>query len=219
MSNVDTQVRIAIALATGMAFLLVTLPVHAQTDTAPTRADRVERMQDARAERVEARDERRSNLEAAREERTAAREERRGQLQDAARDRIKGAITKIKERMENAVTRLGGVADRIESRAEKLEERGVDVSEVLTLVREARAEIDEAALILRGEIDSDTDAALDSDTPREAFAAVKTKIRDVQAHLKSAREALRLAVSALKEAVREAQSASDEVITSETDEE
>jgi len=107
--------------------------------------------------------------------------------------------------MDAAIARLLHIADRTESRAQKIRAaHNVDISGVLTLLKEARSELD-AAKRKMDSLGRETRQAITSEQPRQAFSTIKVAIKNAGTHIRSAHRLLSEAVEELETRVREAQ--------------
>jgi hypothetical protein len=164
--------------------------------------------------REEARMETASRTDAVREQQG----ERRNTFTDALKERAYHLFTNMERRMEAAIERLTNIADRMETRAKKLNERGIDTSEAVKHIEEARAKLDEAALMLEG---IDFVSMLGADKPREQFGELRESVRAVKGLIREAHQSLRNALAALRAALTDAdraardEAASDEAPISE----
>lgn len=139
------------------------------------RADRLEMKQEKEAERASTTAERRADHLA----------------------RIKAFAEQMFERMHAMIARFRNIIERVQSRIDKFEERGIDVIAAQAALDTAEAAVDEAEEAVT-DAEAALDAALASDTPREAFAAVRTLVAEVRDALQRARQALSDAIAALK---------------------
>lgn len=186
---------------------------NAQTDSstsspkdAATNTPFRERIQDVREDAAERRDQVREHVASRTDAVREKVQDRRVEIRDQMRDRVKNLVGNIKRRMNAAIERMGNIAGRLVTRIEKLEERGVDGTEALRLVGEAKSELSAASSIITGTDDAEVDTVIDSDIPKDAFASIKTKLREAAEHIRNAHQLLRDAIVALKEAILEAQS-------------
>lgn len=211
MQPTDSVPHTRLLVALGAFALIALFSLHptaqAQDADQTTREDVQERRDVRRAEAERARaafEERASVLRA-----DAASSTLRGQvvpartqLPDAATNRVRAITAALIEQLESGITRTETLVVRIETRALELEARGIDTDVALAYLDSARASLREAAGIVSEELPTEVTAALADDEPRAAFAYVTESAREAAAHIRSAREALRSSVTALKEAVR-----------------
>ena len=85
-------------------------------------------------------------------------------LEQHVKGRFQGIMFLIGARFDTAITRLERIADRIDSRTVALTEDGLELGEASTLVRNARAHLEEAGEFLEIAL-ADVELALESDTP------------------------------------------------------
>ena len=95
---------------------------------------------------------------------------------------------------------MTGLSERVESRIVKLEERGFDLTSARALLSAAEAEVARAYIKI-GSIEGEVTAALDTDSPREAFGAVRELFGEVKNSVKAAHRALVEAIKAVKAGV------------------
>lgn len=144
------------------------------------------------------RDERQQTRESIRERFSGS----QGQLEQRVKGRFMGLMALIGARFNAAIDRFERIAVRIDSRVEDLEGEGLELDTAATLVNEARAHIADAQTLIDEVLDA-LELALDSDTPREDFAAMRDTLHDAKSALRDARNAFREALSLMKKAVKE----------------
>ncbi|MEK7579388.1 MAG: hypothetical protein AAB460_02560 [Patescibacteria group bacterium] len=130
---------------------------------------------------------------------TEKREEFRGKLEKIRAERIDGWVRTMGARFDNAIEFLNNIADRIEARIETIEdETGETLTDAWTHLDAAREHIAEASEAVE-KIPAAVEAALDSETPKEAFAPVRTLFGEAKTHIQEAHAELRAAVASIKE--------------------
>lgn len=124
--------------------------------------------------------------------------ERIARLEQRRRAIVVRYFEKMMLRFEAADNRLMKIADRIESRLNKFsQEKGKDVTALKAKLLDARAKINEAEDAIR-EAKNKLESALNSDTPKEQFAALKSLVQDAKEKLKAAHAALVKVVAEIK---------------------
>ncbi len=131
-------------------------------------------------------------------------ETRRASLNEAQQNRFINLVRNVHGRMEAAITRLENITVRIEARIAKLEAEGVDTSEALAPLSDAKNKLAEAKSMLE-QAKASAESGIVSDTPRERFTAARDQFRNIRQSIRDAYILLREAVSALKDAVVEAE--------------
>lgn len=126
-------------------------------------------------------------------------------LSSQRQDRIINLASNITSRLDAATTRLANIAARLYTRIEKLKVLGVDTSLAEAKLNEAKDLINTASNTL-AQIGS-LRTIVSSDSPREAFATIRTQFLDIRTSLMQAHALLRETVALLKEAVQKAESA------------
>ncbi len=152
----------------------------------------MENMEDRSDMMQEGRENMASNTEVMREQI----QERRSVLSEKIQDRVYNLLQNIIGRMNAAAERMRAIGNRMEMRARILGESGADVTEAMAQIEKSRTSIGAATTILR----SDLGAFVLTEKPREQFAQVRTSIKEAGSHIKDSRDALRLALAALKTA-------------------
>lgn len=130
--------------------------------------------------------------------------ERKASLNEAQQNRFINLVRNVHGRMEAAITRLEDITTRIEARIAKLEAEGVDTSEALGSLSDAKNKLAEAKSMLAQAKES-AESGIVSDNPRERFTASREQFRNIRQSIRDAYILLRVSVSALKDAVVEAQ--------------
>ncbi len=171
-----------------------------EAERAAARAEAQSSFDAMQAEREAIRTERQATMASSSEERQAAMEERRAMLSERAQERITNLAANISNRMDAAVLRLTQIIDRLTERAYELNARGVDTDAAEGHLADAQTAVDAAAALI-ADIDEQVAAMTGSESPKEDWAAVRTTFESTKAELMKARDALRAAVAALKEAV------------------
>mgnify|MGYP001234097191 CR=1 FL=1 len=167
------------------------------TDLAAKREEFANRANDARA--------RFASTTEARKQRLA---DRKAAMNDRAQERVGNMINNLHERLATVTDKIANVINRVNSRLATLQERGVDVSEAEAEVAIATEAIESATLNLSTLRLLASDLA-GSENPREALAEVKEVARLVHNDLREAREAIRRALAAMKDAVTDYQTNND----------
>lgn len=160
-------------------------------------------MEDKRAELEALRTERMKEIETKRTEIQVRMEERRAALSSQMQERIRSLADNLTERLLNVITKLRDIITRFESRMLKLEERGVDTDAAQALIDAANQKLSEATVLLEG-IDTDVEYVVTSDNPRADWGGAKETFREVHGLIKEARDLLRQALQALKDAIEAA---------------
>ncbi len=127
--------------------------------------------------------------------------ERRAELMGKLSAQRKEIINRFAERMFGriaaAIERLKKLGDRIEERIAKLKEKGMNTTKAESLLASARTEITNAETHL-GMAKTAAQGAMESGTPKEAFAAVRTHVVEARDAAKKAHKALVDSIIALK---------------------
>lgn len=140
--------------------------------------------------------------------RKATLEEKRLALQNASttrearlKERTQANVTvganRITAVLNNAIAKSTDINARLAVKAEELEARGVDMSEVNTLVAEATELLRLAAAALEG-ITINTEYAVTSDDPLADWESVREQFSEVRDLIKQAHEVMREASSIIK---------------------
>jgi small-conductance mechanosensitive channel len=152
-------------------------------------------------DRADMMQERRENMASNTEEVREKIQERRSALSEKIQDRVYNLLQNIIRRMDAAAERMRAIGNRMETRARILSEKGANITEVQTQIEKSRTSIEAASAILR----SDLGSFVLTEKPREQFATVRASVKEAGAHIKDSRDALRLALAALKKAAQDAQ--------------
>jgi hypothetical protein len=127
--------------------------------------------------------------------------ERRAELMGKLSAQRKEIISHLAERMFGriaaAIERLKKIGDRIGERIAKLKEKGINTTKAESLLTSARTEITNAETALAA-AKTAAQGAIESGTSKEAFAAVRTHVREARDAAKKAHKALVDSVVALK---------------------
>jgi len=136
-----------------------------------------------------------------REEAAEKREERKQKLDEKRKGRIAAYSERIVKRMNAAVDRLEKIVDRVGSRIVKLEDKfdGLSLEESKSLLAIARVELLNASVNIE-DIALALQAALDSDTPKEAFEEVRVLFGEAKQSIKDAHKTLVDAIKSVKAA-------------------
>jgi len=160
--------------------------------------DRVELLQESRAEIQTSRTE-------AREERVEVRQEFRSErieaLKETQQKRVLNLSANISNRMEAAILRLEVIIERLNERITKLETVGIETATAAAKVSEASRMLIEAKSKLAG-IDTTVYNATTSNDPRNDWENVKSIYREAASLIKASHGALREALVLLKEAIK-----------------
>ncbi|OGZ45176.1 MAG: hypothetical protein A3J54_03565 [Candidatus Ryanbacteria bacterium RIFCSPHIGHO2_02_FULL_45_13b] len=116
-------------------------------------------------------------------------QDRHANLSERRKQNIKNHTERIIQRMEQAVERLGGMADKIEDRLSRLEDTGVDVTTLISILQEARSAIARADTTLDAAV-AELRAAPDAGNPADALGKARALLEDVKAALREAHVAL-----------------------------
>ncbi len=130
--------------------------------------------------------------------------ERKASLSEAQQNRFINLVRNVHGRMEAAIMRLENITVRIETRVAKLEAEGIDTTEALAPLADAKNKLAEAKSML-SQAKNAAETGLVSDNPRERFTAAREQFRNIRQSIRDAYILLREAVSALKDAVVEAE--------------
>lgn len=125
------------------------------------------------------------------------RAERMEKLSAQHKEIIKRHAEMMFMRINAAIERLKKLADRIGERITKLKERGVDTAKAESLLARARGEITNAENALAA-AKTAAQGAIESETPKEAFEAVRTHVEEAKEATKKAHKALVDSIVALK---------------------
>lgn len=157
----------------------------------------IQKARDVRNRMQEKQDQMQERLEDRKEQREEHREEIRNRVASTTRDRVGQFTNRVLNRFRAAIERMRNITDRIESRIAKIEDSGATLADAKIFLADARNELDEAENIL-ATIPDTMQTVLDSDTPRENMASVRTLFDEAKTHLKNAREALSQAIASIK---------------------
>lgn len=125
------------------------------------------------------------------------RAERMEKLSAQRKEIVKRQAGMMFMRIEAAIERLKKLADRIGERIVKLKEKGIDTAKAESLLGSARTEIINAQTALEA-AKTAAQGAIESETPKEAFEAVRTDVEEARNAAKKAHKALVDSVVALK---------------------
>lgn len=143
-----------------------------------------------------------TNQKAVREEQVNKREEARVALLERVQDRVINLTANVVARLEGATARFEQIIARIETRIEKLEGRGVDTERASAVLETAKEKLRMAEEGLENL--TSIRQAVSGDNPREAFAVVRTELRQIHFYLKETHAELRTVIALLKDAVQDA---------------
>lgn len=158
-----------------------------------------------RERRVQASQEARVRRDEWKEKVSELRDTRKQKTLENLASRKEEVLTKWVEHWGRILDRLGGILERIVSRAAKLEERGIDITEVSTAVASAEDAISEATAQLSNLADKDytfdfTDESTLGSDIRGIISEFKEDLAAVREAVKTARAAVHDAFSALRSA-------------------
>ena len=203
MKNITT-LTILSALVLGLPLIQVSAEEAVTTDAAvtdtrpadrPTAKDRLDKMKDAREQHKENAEMRKDNMEEKRAEMQENRAEHKGEITDAVKAKIAQRINRAQERMSAMVNRFTKIIDRLDSRINTLTENGVDTTEAIRLVADARTALGDA----QSTIDAiNVDAILAAEDIRSALTEAKTSMKAAKESFRSAHTSLRDAVKSLR---------------------
>lgn len=128
-------------------------------------------------------------------------EVRRATIEDRVKQRIINLAANLSNRLDAATNRMQNIADRLTVRIQALSENGVDVAEARFALARAQTAIDEARATL-ATIDGVVTASVTSENPRETWQSTKATYIAVRENIKTAHQALRDTVAALKLAIQ-----------------
>lgn len=213
------QKSISFILALSMAFAVGASTVSAQTDGStgdtstssgttgpkrplPPRIDARQKMMDGRASTTAQKtDQQRMMLDRGTTTGTSTMGERRAErmekLSAQRKEIVKRQAAMMFKRIEAAIERLKKLGDRIGERIVKLKEKGVNTTKSEALLVSARSEITNAETHL-GLAKTAAQGAIESETPKEAFEAVRAHAGEAKEAVKKAHRALVDSIVALK---------------------
>lgn len=128
-------------------------------------------------------------------------EARRATIEDRVKQRIINLAANLSNRLDAATNRMQNITDRLAVRMQTLSENGVDVTEAAFALARAQTAIDAARATLAS-IDGVVTASVTSENPREAWQTTKATYIAVREDIKTAHQALRDTVAALKIAIQ-----------------
>ncbi|MCK5059545.1 MAG: hypothetical protein KAR00_00135 [Candidatus Pacebacteria bacterium] len=146
-------------------------------------------------------EEARERLEEQKEKITDQANETREEARRRIRHGIDVSLNQIVRRLLAAIDRAELLAGRIFSRIEKLKEEGVDTSDPEEHLTTAKAEIEEALVIVEKIPEAITDIVT-ADTLREAFEEARELVKEAKEKIHSVYSHLREAIKSLKEIVK-----------------
>lgn len=165
---------------------------------------------DARRIEIKTRiDTRHETFEAKAEERHEMREERREEIEEKlearAENRIYLHLDRFTTILDAAIERMYGLIERVGERADAMEENGTDVSAAreyldLAVSELVAAEADLASIEADLDVSLSVDADADVETLRSILSDTKAAIDSAKQHIRAAHKAVRDAVEALKAA-------------------
>ncbi len=116
-------------------------------------------------------------------------------------ERIKASAERMIDRYYRALARIGSAKERIQSHIEKMEEKGIDLSEAKALMPMVDQKIEEAMNQL-AQVKEDIEAMFDSEDPKSIWKEAKGSIASAKEAVKEAHKALRDAIIAIKSSVK-----------------
>lgn len=193
--------------------------LDARSDFNQKLEERKVQMQDKKTDAVERVSDRREAVSERRGEIDEAKQARRIEAAEKIKERTTQYLDRIIKRFLAAIERVEQIATRVESRIEKIgEERNVDMSRALVYIDDAYEALANAKQALVAGEDDGVVVILDIETAitngnngqevgigtevKSAYNGVKAKLREAQAYIKEAHEALRKAVAVAKEILR-----------------
>lgn len=184
-----------------VSFMLVLSTVFAAgasiASALPLRVDERQRMADQRASTTQERMMFNRGTTTGTSTMGERRVERMEKLSAQRKEIIKRQAEMMFNRIGAAIERLKKLGDRIGERIAKLKEKGIDTTKAESLLAGARTEITNAETHL-DMAKTTTQGAIESETPKEAFAAVRTHVEQARDAAKKAHKALVDSVVALK---------------------
>ncbi|MAZ56273.1 hypothetical protein CL653_00570 [bacterium] len=145
---------------------------------------------------------------------TAAREtrsqERLAAMNEKAQEKVGAMITNMQERLSAITDKVVAIVNRVNSRLDILGERGVDISSAEAEISVASEAIESATLNI-GTLRLLANDLVNSDEPRVVLTEVKNVANLVKYDLEEARDAIRGAVNAMKEAAEDYNQSNNEV--------
>jgi|AntRauTorcE11897_2_1112592.scaffolds.fasta_scaffold09060_3 hypothetical protein len=126
-------------------------------------------------------------------------ETRRANLDEQARQRITNLAALMSNRIEAVIARMANITSRLDSRIQKMEDRGLDVTEAQLTLDSARLSLEEAELSISN-IDQLVSNTVGAEDVRVAWQEIKALFINVRDQLKTAQLELRNTVSALNSA-------------------
>lgn len=164
-------------------------------------AERKAAFEERRATLIENMDARRATIAEKRALMASSTLAKRAVLKEEAQTRIADRAGKLAEVVGNAITHLENMSARLRAHATKVEERGVDVSEVMEILDEVNRLLVSAKETLTG-VDTNISYATMSETPKEDWTDAKEQFMAVRAILTEARGLLQEALTALKASIK-----------------
>lgn len=127
-------------------------------------------------------------------------ENRKAKVATAVQERIRAHAARMFARFNAAVERHEKLSERIDSRIKKIEAEGHPNAEPRRLLEEARGFIQEGKALL-GQAKTAFENALQSEKPKEAFAAAHETLKQAEEKIKSAHASLMKTVRELRSAM------------------
>jgi hypothetical protein len=155
--------------------------------------------------------EKREELKVNREERQA---ERRIKLEERAKERVSKITDRVLARFEAFVVRYEGFADRIQSRIDKLEEKGVETSEMKDLLNKAEDSLSDTVAVIAASKDEIRDL-VEGESSKEEIRAI---VSEAKVSLKGTHAAFVEAVKSLKASDKDVEEKKEDDTASESSE-
>lgn len=132
------------------------------------------------------------------EERQQNREEKRVRLQEHQQERFSGLFNGVYTHLDTVVERFENIVNRFESRLSKMEERGVDVSDTIKALDEAKGGIEELKDVII-ETQSTIENMLEGELSRDA---IYVEMADVIESVRNTRESITDALQTFKASIK-----------------
>jgi len=117
------------------------------------------------------------------------------------KERIRPSVEKMIDRYYPAVARIGSAKERIQAHIQKMEEKGIDLSEAKALLPVVDEYIN-TALDQIAQVKEEVETMIDSDNPRSVWQEVKILIASAKGSVRSAHKALRDVIIKIKASVK-----------------
>ncbi len=133
-------------------------------------------------------------------------------LEEKVQKRIRNLSSNITNRLNAVIERFEKIITRIQSRINKLANDGIDVTEAIYTLDEARNHLVPARLLLKQQEDTIVAIALSS-TPRIDWNINKEHFKKANEELRMAHSSLKETISVLREAIKVVEETSDTATT------